>query len=73
MVSINFPVTYNNLYSTEMKGQEVVNTTEPRDLVGQTVRAIEALEKVIGEFTGALDLWFFAVNLNALSRFLAPR
>lgn len=30
----------------------MVNTTEPRDLVGQTVRAIEALEKVIGEFTG---------------------
>lgn len=30
-----------------------MNTTEPRDLVGQTVRAIEALEKVIGEFTGA--------------------
>lgn len=26
-----------------------MNTTEPRDLVGQTVRAIEALEKVIGE------------------------
>lgn len=31
------------------------NTTEPRDLVGQTVRAVKALKEVVDEFTDTFE------------------